>query len=238
MALTTLLVTIPAYNEEDNIGKIIRGIVQLSLPRVKKEVIVIDDGSKDGTAAVAKREGVFVVSHKKNRGYGGALQTCFQVARTKKADLLVVIDGDGQHDPKEIPKLIAPILRKRADLVIGSRFLNPNDTTPLIRKLGIKAVNFFYNFGAKTKISDSQSGFRAYCKRAVDVLSLEEKGMAISTEILVKTRRKNFTMEEVPISCRYFRKTHSRVNLRLIKRGFVVIFSTLKTRILVKDFGA
>ena len=204
-----IAVTIPCFNEEQFIGD--------TVSRAKAyadSVIVIDDGSTDNTAEVARAAGAQVIKHEINKGYGESIKSCFKAAKANDADIVITLDGDGQHNPDEIPKLLTPILDRKADLVIGSRFLqsNLNETQPVpdefkqmpkYRKFGIDVITFLYNFGSKVRVSDAVSGFRAYTRRVFDNLSFTEDGMSISVEIMIKSRRQGFKVKEVPISCVY-----------------------------------
>jgi glycosyltransferase involved in cell wall biosynthesis len=142
---------------------------------------------------------------------------------------LVTIDGDGQHSPQEIPLLVRPILEKKADVVIGSRFLN-NLNMPGYRKFGIKMITFFWNFGSRIRVTDSQSGFRAYNKSVVQDLELTENGMSLSIEILEKIRKKKHVIKEVPIHCSY-ENNNSSLNLKAFGHGFSVVLSVLRIRL-------
>lgn len=200
--------------------------------RAKKyvnQVVVINDGSHDGTAEAARAAGALVINHSENRGYGEAVKSCFKAARENAADVLVVLDGDGQHNPDEIPRVLEPVLRKKVDIVIGSRFLSEKNNIPRYRKFGITIINFLYNFGSGTKVSDAQSGFRAYSKKAIDGLSVREKGMAVSIEILAKARRKGLDITEVAISCSY---SLLKLNMKAVKHGFGVALSIFRLRML------
>ena len=189
---------VPSYNVESFVGEVVR-----STREYVDEVVVIDDGSSDRTAEVARAAGAVVRSHEVNLGYGRAINSCFDVAREMDADVLVILDGDGQHDSDEVPQIVAPVLNGEADVVIGSRFLDHNSDIPYYRRFGIHVITWLFNVGSKTKITDSQSGFRAYSKRSIQAMSLREKGMPVSVEILVRARRKGLVFREVPISCRY-----------------------------------
>ncbi|MBT9133124.1 MAG: Undecaprenyl-phosphate mannosyltransferase [Firmicutes bacterium] len=118
-----VIVAIPCFNTKPAIA----GVVSRAR-RYVDQVVVIDDGSHDGTAEAARAAGALVVNHGVNRGYGEAIKSCFEVAKANAADVLVILDGDGQHNPDEIPQLLAPMLQGEADLVIGSRFLQPNQS--------------------------------------------------------------------------------------------------------------
>ena len=222
---TNVLVTIPCYNTEESIANVI-----LSAAKYSNKVIVIDDGSSDMTAEIAKSLNAQVISLGANRGYGQAINTCFETARANDADILVIIDGDGQHEPNEIPWLLNPILQDIADIVIGSRFLNNLSKMPNYRKFGIIVINFLWNIGSKVKVTDSQSGFRAYNKNVIGKMYLTEKGMSASIEIIEKTRKMHFNVKEVPISCSY-ENDGSIFRFKVLKQGIGVAISVLKIRL-------
>lgn len=214
------LVGIPAYNEEKTIGEIVKRSLQYS-----DKVIVVDDGSSDDTAAMAKQNGATVISHEKNLGYGAAVITLFDRARQENADILTIIDGDGQHDPKQISLLVRTLQENNVDVVIGSRFLDDKSATPAYRKRGIKIITSATNFGADFKVSDAQSGFRSYSKKAIDSIHPTETGMSISTEILLKMSNKGLSVAEVPITITYAGKTSTE---HPVPHGIAVLINTLK----------
>ncbi len=186
---------IPAYNEEQSIAKIILGS-----KKYVDIIVVVDDGSSDATSDIAHSLGAHVVRHEQNEGYGAALRTCFRVAREIGADRMVIIDADGQHDPEEIPKLLLPLSRG-ADLVIGSRFCNGNGKDiPAYRKIGMKVLDITTSIAGGISVTDSQSGFRAYSKRAIDSICIDENGMSAGSEILLQAKNLNFCAKEVPIT--------------------------------------
>jgi len=214
------VICIPAYNEEKAIGD----IVKRSLAYADK-VIVCDDGSTDSTAKVAKENGATVISHKKNQGYGAAIITLFDRARHENADVMVTIDGDGQHSPDQILLLINTLQENNVDVVIGSRFLDKSSNTPGYRKQGIKIITSAANFGADFKVSDAQSGFRAYSKNAINSIHPTETGMAVSTEILLKISNKGLALAEVPITISYNGDTSTQSP---VPHGITVLMNTLK----------
>jgi len=214
------LVGIPAYNEEKTIGDMVKRSLQYS-----DKVIVVDDGSSDDTASVAKQNGATVISHQKNQGYGAAVITLFDRARQENADILTIIDGDGQHDPGQIPLLVNTLQENNVDVVIGSRFLDDTSGTPGYRKRGIKIITSAANFGADFKVSDAQSGFRAYSKRAIDSIHPTETGMSVSTEILMKISNKGLSVAEVPITVSYNGETSTE---HPVPHGITVLMNTLK----------
>ena len=214
------LVCIPAFDEEKTIGD----IVKKSLKYADK-VIVCDDGSADKTAKVAKEAGAQVISHKKNEGYGAAIITLFEAARKENADIMVTIDGDGQHNPDQIPALVDALKEHNLDVVIGSRFLDRSTKSSGYRKRGIKIITSAANFGTDFKVSDAQSGFRAYSKNAIKSINPTEAGMSVSTEILLKISNKGLSLAEVPISVSYEGDTSSQ---NPVPHGLTVLMNTLR----------
>ena len=214
------IVCIPAYNEEIKIND----VVKKSLPYADK-VIVCDDGSTDDTAALAKKAGAVVISHEKNQGYGATISTLFDYCRENNAEIMVTLDGDGQHNPDQIPDLINVILKHKVDVVIGSRSLRDDKNLPSYRKTGIKIITSTINSATNLKVTDSQSGFRAYSKEAINLIRPTESGMAVSTEILVKISNNGLSMAEVPITVSYIGDTSTE---HPVTHGTHVIGSTLK----------
>jgi len=214
------IVCIPAYNEEIKIND----VVKKSLPYADK-VIVCDDGSTDDTAALAKKAGAVVISHEKNQGYGATISTLFDYCRKNNAEIMVTLDGDGQHNPDQIPDLINVILKHKVDVVIGSRSLKDDKDLPSYRKTGIKIITSTINSATNLKVTDSQSGFRAYSKEAIDLIHPTESGMAISTEILVKISNNGLSIAEVPITVSYIGNTSTE---HPVTHGTHVIGTTLK----------
>jgi glycosyltransferase involved in cell wall biosynthesis len=195
-----ILICIPSYNEEKSIGEIISKAKAFAT-----EVIVYDDGSIDNTVEVAKKNGAIVLRNSRNKGYGKALKILFKYAKLNNADIVVTLDSDGQHDANQIPRLLEPLLRGEADIVIGSRFINKinEQNVPLYRKFGIKAITKVTQLACGNKITDAQSGFRAYNNDALSKLQLSENGMAASTEILLDADFCDLKILEVPITVRY-----------------------------------
>jgi glycosyltransferase involved in cell wall biosynthesis len=217
------IAVIPCLNE----AQFIRNIVTRAR-RYGDEVIVVDDGSTDNTALAASGAGATVIAHKSRQGAGAATRTAFEAAKTFEADVLVTLDGDGQHNPDEIPQILDPIIRGEADLVIGSRFLNPHlEDVPRYRKFGIDVITWLYNIGSQTKVTDSQSGFRAYSRRLVEGINITEDGFGFSVQVLIQARKKGFVITEVPVSCIYH-ADGSTINP--ISHGLGVAFSVIKLR--------
>ena len=216
-----ITVGIPAYNEEKNIGQIIT-----KLKKITDKIIVCDDGSTDSTGKIATEMGAKVIRHEKNLGYGSAIRSIFLKAREEKSESLITLDSDGQHRIEDIDVVVEPLRTGKADLVIGSRFLN-NDgkNVPSYRKTGIKILTKLANTSLEQKITDSQSGFRAYGKRVIQEVTPSESGMGVSNEILIKASKKGFQIIEVPIVILYDGDTSSQNPLF---HGSSVFLSTLK----------
>jgi len=221
--LVKLRITIgmPAYNEEKNIAKMI-----VKLKKISDEIIVCNDGSSDLTGEIAEKMGVIVINHEKNLGYGAGISSIIKKSKEIDTDVLVTFDADGQHKVEDVKKVIEPIMNGEADLVIGSRFLNKDKAeVPGYRKIGINIITKVTNSGLKEKITDSQSGFRAYSKKLISNLDTSNLGMGISTEILIKTSSLGFKIAEVPITISYEGKTSTH---NPISHGTSVLFSTIK----------
>jgi len=215
-----IVACIPAYNEEKTIAKVI-----LKARKYVDKVIVCDDGSTDMTAEIAEALGAEVIRHERNMGYGAAIRSLFEKAREENPDVMITLDADGQHNPDDIPKLIKPIVDQEADIVIGSRFLTREAEIPTYRKIGIKVINWIMRAKAK-KISDTQSGYRAYSKRALQLIKPAEMGMGVSTEILLKAEQNNLKIKEIPIKIIYKVEHPSTINP--LTHALDVIFSTIK----------
>ena len=176
-----VVVCIPAFNEERTIG----GVVVRALRYVDR-VVVCDDGSGDLTGEIAGGLGAVVVRHERNREYGAAMRSSFQEALRLGADIVVTLDGDGKHDPGEIPRLVDRLGEGDVGVVIGSRFLEGGGSdAPGWREAGIRLITGLASNG-EMEVTDAQSGFRAYSRGALESLVLTEEGMGVSTEILVK----------------------------------------------------
>ena len=215
-----ITIGIPAYNEEKNIASIIT-----KLKKITNSIIVCDDGSSDMTSEISKNLGAVVISHKKNMGYGAAINSIFQKSKEINADLLVTFDADGQHRVEDIEKVVEPIKNNTADLVIGSRFLDKKSNVPNYRKIGIKVITKMTNASIKKKLTDSQSGFRAYNKQVLSQISPSDIGMGISTEILIKSSSKGLRIMEVPVTILYSGDTSTH---NPVSHGTSVLLSTIK----------
>jgi glycosyltransferase involved in cell wall biosynthesis len=193
-----LYAVLPAYNEELVIGSVI-----LLTRQYVDRVIVVDDGSSDRTARVAKLAGADVVRLEHNTGKAYALLLGLRRARETGCTVAVMLDADGQHDPNEIQRVARLVSIGKADLVIGSRFLNNNGRIPYYRQFGQKTLDLFTNVGAKTKFTDSQSGFRALSCQALDNLDFKSDGYNVESDMISHFSAMGLPIMEVPISVNY-----------------------------------
>ena len=213
-----IIAGMPMYNEEETIGTVVT-----MAQKYADLIVCVDDGSSDSSARIAESCGAIVVRHRVNRGYGGALKSLFLKAKQLQADALVVLDSDGQHDASDIPKLLKPILEENKDFVIGSRFIEGGGGTdmPAYRRLGIKVITAASNLSRDTSIKDTQSGFRAFSKRALDMLRFDREGMELSLEMLEDAHDKKLKITEVPTLVRYDVPKGS--NFTAVSHGFTVL---------------
>ena len=188
---------IPAYNVE----KSIIDVVKRSLNFVDK-VIVCDDGSLDLTSKNAQSAGAVLIKHEKNLGKGAALKSLFNHAREYHADIVITIDGDGQFLPEEIEKLIKPIQTDQFDVVIGNRFLDKHEM-PSYRKAGNKILDKFTKLAANLPFEDTQSGFRAYSKNAVEKITFSSNGFGVDSEIIIDAVNKGLKITEEYVTVLY-----------------------------------
>jgi glycosyltransferase involved in cell wall biosynthesis len=208
-----VLAGIAAYNEASYVGSIV-----LQTRQYVDEVIVVDDGSTDNTAKVAKLAGATVIRHDENRGKGAAIQSILAEAKKRNPDVLVLLDADSQHNPNEIPTIIKPV-SQGFDLVIGSREAQ-KDKTPRYRRIGQKVIFRSSRLASKANIADSESGFRALSPKAIKKLDLKARGFAIESEMITCAAEKNLKITEVPISNIY---TRDGSTLNPIRHGIDVL---------------
>lgn len=200
---TRVIVAIPVYNEARFIGSVV-----LQARRYARWVIVVDDGSLDDSAAIAEAAGAKVLRHEQNRGKAAAVRTGLKYVKAfmrRRAEIaaFVMMDGDGQHNPIEIPTLVAPILDGEADMVVGSRFLGVRSRIPRWRVFGQKALTLATNLGSGYRLTDSQSGFRAFSRQALELLDFESDGFSVESEMQFLAQQEKIRVTEVPITCRY-----------------------------------
>jgi len=206
-----LMVYIPAYNEAENIASVI-GRIPLKIKNIREiRCLVVDDGSLDDTAEIAKGAGASVIRHNRNQGVGMAFQSAVQFAWENGTDILVGIDADGQFNPAEIPMIVKPIIEKKADLVIGSRFASGKPTNmPRIKFWGNKMMTALVSTISQIKFQDVSSGFRAYSREALLRLNTFEK-FTYTHESILSLVYQGLAVAELPVSISYFPDRKSRV---------------------------
>jgi glycosyltransferase involved in cell wall biosynthesis len=189
---------IPAYNEELVIGSVV-----LRTRQYVERVIVVDDGSSDRTSEVAKLAGAEVIRLDANTGKAYALLLGLRYAQNMGCTAAVMLDADGQHDPREIPRVAGLVMDGKADLVIGSRFLKKNNGIPKYRQVGQKTLDLFTNIGANSRVTDSQSGFRAISCKALENLDFRSDGYNVESDMINHFSKLGLSIQEVPITVKY-----------------------------------
>lgn len=193
-----IVVIIPAYNEERFIGSVILKVQQYPVT-----IIVVDDGSSDNTAKIAEAAGAQVFRHPNNRGKAEALNTGIKEACALNPDAIVMLDGDGQHLPEELEKLVTPIVRGEADIVVGSRYLENSTNVSRHRLLGHRFFNALTGFTSKIKLTDSQSGYRAFSPRIFNNGLFQSSGFTVESEMQFIAREHGLRVVEVPVTIFY-----------------------------------
>jgi glycosyltransferase involved in cell wall biosynthesis len=217
---------IPCYNEETTIGMVVKKAV-----RYADLVVVVSDHSTDATELEARKAGAEVINNTTPfRGVGIATKLGIEAAFEARANIIVTLDGDGQHDPAEIPILIKEMHEKGADLVVGSRALQWKNMPPY-RRLGNKIINFTFNAGTSQKTSDSMSGFRAYRRHILIRIRFEENGFEYVPEVLLKARSLAARIVEVPIGCLYHGDFALNSSMRPLEHGLRMVYAILKWRL-------
>lgn len=214
-----ITVVVPAYNESRFIGSTVLKALEYA-----NRVIVVDDGSSDNTAEIAEAAGAFVVKHECNKGKGAALNTGFGKARELGAQVVVTLDADGQHLPEELAQVVKPVLDGKADIVIGSRYIQYHSNVPRHRILGHWFFNNLTKMASGVAATDSQSGYRAFSAAALEAISFSSKGFSVESEMQFIAREKHLRLVEVPITILYSDKPKRSV----ISQGMQVLGGLFK----------
>jgi glycosyltransferase involved in cell wall biosynthesis len=215
-----VVVGIPAFNEEGAIAKVI-----VRSQRYASKVLVVDDGSIDDTALIAKSLHAIVIRHEKNLGKGAGIRDCFEWAKQNGADILVTLDADGQHDPSKIALLIDTLETRQADVVIASRMSKPNGMSRH-RWAGARALDYATQVRADERVVDTQSGFRAYSRKAIENIVPAELGMGVDSELIMKANNAGMRIVEVPVAAAYTGLDTSTYNP--LMHALDVFFSMIK----------
>jgi glycosyltransferase involved in cell wall biosynthesis len=210
---------IPAYNEERFIGSVV-----IKACKYADAVIVVDDGSSDATAEIARLAGATVIQHEQNAGKGAALSTGLRKARELHPAAVVVLDADYQHRPREIGQVTAPVLAGEADIVIGSRYLSNGSNTPTHRVWGHRVFNLMTNGASGVAVTDSQSGFRAFSPAALEAIAFRSNGFSVESEMQFIAKAQGLRLSEVPITITYSDKPKRPV----LAHGMLVLNGLLR----------
>lgn len=222
-----VVAVIPAYNEEKKIGKVIREVAQYV-----DKMIVIDDGSADHTAEQAKHRKSIILKHLINLGQGAALQTGFEYAKKIKSDIIVTFDADGQFEPSEIKDIVKPIIKNRADVVLGSRFLGKTINIPSSRLIVLRMGIFFTYLFSNIKLTDTHNGFRAFNKKAFSKINILHNRWAHPSDIIYQVSKNKFRIIEVPVTIRYtnYSKSKGQSNFEALRIPFELVARALIAR--------
>jgi len=217
-----LSVVIPIFNEDQTIGNVITRLkATMQKIGLKYELIVVDDCSADRSLEISRNQSARVHSLKQHMGKGYALRVGFMKA---KGEIIATIDSDGSHRPEELPLLLSPLLQGQADFVIGSRYLNNKSTSAKkLNAIGVRLFNALIEVLTRTKVTDSQSGYRVMNSEILTASRLVSSGYEIESEMLVKTACKGFRVKEVPIS--FEQRTYGRSRLDPMVDGFRILLS-------------
>jgi len=192
-----IVACLPAYNEEKKIFDVVK-----ETSKFVDKVVVCDDGSDDKTSANAKKAGAIIINHSNNKGKGAAMRSLFEYAKKLDSDVVIIMDSDGQFLPEQIPKLVNSLVENSADIVNGYRFEDEKDM-PSYRKFGNKFLDKMTNLSTEITIRDSQSGFRAYSKKAINSIKFSTDGFGADSEILISASRKGLKIIEEPVTVIY-----------------------------------
>ena len=219
MKAVKVWIVMPAYNEGRSIGRVLDALKREGW----RNIVVVDDGSRDRTAEIARSKGALVISHKRNMGLGAALRTGLAKALRLGADCAVTFDADGQHDPKAVGLMVKAL--NGADLVIGVR---QHLGIPFHKRLGNFGLDLItYLLGGM--LTDSQSGSRAFNKRALKRIRIRSNHYEVSSEIIIQARRKGLRLLEVPVRCLYTK--YSKARGTTIISGFKIFWTLIKQRV-------
>jgi len=224
MDLTRVYVVVPAYNEGSAVHDVVREI-RLDFPHV----VVVDDGSRDATAAEAKKAGAVVLRHVLNRGQGAALQTGIDYCLRRGADVVVTFDADGQHRVEDVHRMLAALETTGADVAIGSRFLDLQSNLPAARRLTLRIATRFMRLTSGVPLTDAHNGLRAIRRSAAQRIRITLDGMAHASELVDQIDRHDLKVTEVPVVIRYseYSLAKGQSSLAAIRIAFDYLFKRI-----------
>jgi hypothetical protein len=193
-----IAILVPAYNEAENVGQVL-DLMPSEVCGMETAVLVVDDGSRDGTGDVAARHGAIVARHVINRGGGAALRTGYRLMVESGAEIVVTLDADGQHLPSEMERLVRPVLEREVDVAHGSRVLGEADRNAFARELGIVFFNRLVSFITRTKVSDCSNGYRAVRTTVLPQLVLRQEQFHTS-EFMIEAIKRGIPAQEIPVT--------------------------------------
>lgn len=226
-----VLVIIPAYNEEKSIGDVIAKVRSFE----GIDVVVVNDGSKDATVSVALESGARVISLPFNLGIGGAMQTGYMFARNNGYDVAIQVDGDGQHDPAYIRKLIEPIEQGKYEMVVGSRYVEKTSyKSSLSRRIGMVYFSWLVSILTGNKVTDTTSGFRAVNRKIIEYFAESYPTDYPEVDVLVRLNRKKIKICEVPVEMQERQGGSSSITplksiYYMIKVSIAVLIDTMRS---------
>jgi len=222
MNIPSIFIVIPAFNEES----VIRDVIKEVRDAGYGNIIVVDDGSTDNTQSAARNSGAIALRHKINRGKGAATKTGIEAAKLLEADIIVTMDGDGQHAPKDIKKLVEPILKKHCDVVLGNRLANPKGM-PWCKIAANHIGNFFTWWLFGLWVTDSQSGFRAYSRQAAEIINTRADRYDYDSEVIREIYIYKLKFIEVPITVRYTEYSMGKYQRQGFINGIITLYKMI-----------
>ena len=194
--MSKIIVALPAYNAGRTLEKVFTAV-----PKTL-DVLLVDDGSKDGTADLSHRLGIKTIVHSQNRGYGANQKTLYKNALKLGADFVIMLHPDGQYDPKDLTKFVKALQRKQGDLILGSRFLSRADMTPFYKAISIKILTFLFNLFLQTRLSDVNSGYRGFTRKLLETVPFQNygHGYIFDPQMIVAAKLYGFKISEVPVT--------------------------------------
>lgn len=213
-------IVIAAYNEEKSIENVLKDLKKYKY----NNIVVIDDGSKDKTSEIAKKQKVNVIRHVINRGQGAGLKTGINYALLKKADIIITFDADGQHQAKDIKRLIKPI-NDGYDVALGSRFIGKESNVPFFRRAILKVGALVLRIMYGAKLTDSHNGFRALSRKAAEKIKITSNGMEHASEIIDEIIKNKLKYVEVPVTIKY--TDYSKLKGQSSLNAFKILFKML-----------